>query len=291
MNEIKASELILNSDGSVYHLHLKEGQVATDIITVGDMDRVEQITQYFDHIEFTVQNREFKTSTGTMNGKRLSVISTGIGTDNIDIVMTELDALFNIDLKERKVRDQLTQLNFYRIGTSGGLNPDIALDSFVVSSYAIGLDGLLHFYDKQNSESEAFIADQARSLLKEQLPAVFPYVAKGADHLIEKFSTFCTPGITITNTGFYGPQGRSLRKAPRSVDFLDILRNVRFKDLHTTNLEMETAGIYGLANIFGHNAISLNAIIANRASKTFTGNPAKPVKQLIEKALSMIVED
>lgn len=288
MPEIKSSELILNPDGSVYHLYLHEGQVARDIITVGDIERVDMITQYFDHIEFTVQNREFRTTTGSLNGKRLTVISTGIGTDNIDIVITELDALFNIDLKERMVRQDLTQLNFYRIGTSGALIEEVALDSYIVSAYAIGLDGLLHFYTMDNTVSEKAITHDARTVLKDQLPSVFPYAVKAPGPLADRFTHFCTPGITITNTGFYGPQGRSLRIAPRSTDFLDLLRNVRYEHLRTTNLEMETAGIYGLAHIFNHNAVSLNAIIANRALKTFTSNPGKAVKSLIEKALEVI---
>ena len=170
MSQIKASELILNPDGSVYHLHLKPGQVAEDIITVGDIDRVEVITRYFDEIEFSVQNREFKTSTGTLNGKRITVISTGIGTDNIDIVMAELDALFNIDLVNRIPHDKLKSLNIYRIGTSGALRSEIALNSFVASAYAIGLDSLLHFYKVNYTEDEKDISAMAASVIKDELP-------------------------------------------------------------------------------------------------------------------------
>lgn len=288
MSEIKASELILNKDGSVYHLHLSPGQVADDVITVGDMDRVDMITRYFDSVEFTVQNREFKTSTGMLNGKRLTVISTGIGTDNIDIVLAELDAVINIDLEHRKPYTSLKTLNIYRIGTSGALRADIGLDSFVASAYAIGLDSLLHFYNTEYSDDEINIKNQALSLIRSELPEVRPYVIKGSDKLMDMFSDICLPGITVTNTGFYGPQGRSLRIHPRSSSFLDNLRAVSYQHFNTTNLEMETAGIYGLARVYGHHAISLNAIIANRAAKTFSEDTSTAVKNLIELALERI---
>jgi uridine phosphorylase len=288
MSQIKASELILNPDGSVYHLHLKPGQVAEDIITVGDIDRVDVITRYFDEIEFSVQNREFKTSTGTLNGKRITVISTGIGTDNIDIVMAELDALFNIDLVNRVPYENLKSLNIYRIGTSGALRSEIALNSFVASAYAIGLDSLLHFYKVNYTEDEKDIIALAASVIKDELPDVHPYAVKGSEKLLDLFKEDCLSGITITNTGFYGPQGRALRIHPRSASFLDNLRNVSFKGVNTTNLEMETAGIYGMAKVYGHHAISLNAIIANREARTFSDDTSIPVLRLIELALSKI---
>ncbi|MBK9257507.1 MAG: nucleoside phosphorylase [Saprospiraceae bacterium] len=288
---IKSSELILNNDGSIYHLSLLPNQVAEDIIFVGDQDRVSMITKYFDKIEFTIQHREFKTQTGTFNEKRITVISTGIGTDNIDIVLSELDALFNIDLEKREIKDKLTSLNIYRIGTSGALTDSVPVNSFVASSFAIGLDGLLHFYNYEENEAESDIRKQAIELLISDLPDVRPYVAQCSDKLLGKFLSECRPGITVTNTGFYGPQGRTLRINPKSVSFLDNLRKVQYQGTTTTNLEMETAGIYGLSKIYGHHAISLNAIIANRATGEFVKDMQKPVEKLIELTLETITSN
>ena len=284
---IPESELILNPDGSVYHLNLLPYQIASDIITVGDPDRVDAITQHFDYIEHTVHKREFKTVTGVLEGKRLSVISTGIGTDNIDIVFNELDALVNVNLESRMVKEKLTTLNFYRIGTSGAIRGDVPVDSIIISRYAIGLDGLMNYYRRQSSPAESSIAQQAKSILSEDLPEVNPYGASASPELIHKYSTLGRLGITTTATGFYGPQGRSIRMTNKSNDFLDKIAIVEYDDLFATNLEMETAGIYGLASALGHKAISLNAILANRVNGTFSAQPNDTVNGLIKRFLEI----
>jgi len=262
---IPESELILNPDGSVYHLNLLPHQIANDIITVGDPDRVDNITQHFDRIEHSVHKREFKTVTGVIAGKRLTVISTGIGTDNIDIVFNELDALVNVDLETRLVKNTLTALNFYRIGTSGAIREDVDIDSVIISRYAIGLDGLMNYYQRESTAAESSIARQAKSILRQNLPEVYPYAASASEVLIDQYKELGQLGITTTATGFYGPQGRSVRLKNVSNDFLDNIVQVNYNDISATNLEMETAGIYGLASALGHHAISLNAILANKS--------------------------
>ena len=285
------SELILNEDGSIYHLHLKPGDIASTIITVGDPDRVSNVSKYFETIEVSVHKREFKTHTGTYNGKRLTVISTGIGTDNIDIVMNELDALVNIDFETKTVKDSLTQLNIIRIGTSGGIQPDIELDSFLVSETAIGLDSLLHFYGETDfldtPFSEAFIAHMNWSLLKSS-----PYVVAADEVLLRLFSepTFRS-GITATNVGFYGPQGRILRYKLENAELNDKLQSFHYNDRKITNLEMETSGFYGMAKLLGYRAISLNAILANRANGNFSSDPQQTIDTLIQKTLDILTNE
>lgn len=286
---IQSSELILNPDGSVYHLNLKPEHIAHDIIFVGDQNRVEKITQFFDSIEFSTQKREFKTQTGTYKGKRITVMSTGIGPDNIDIVINELDALVNIDLETRKPKTELTSLNIIRIGTSGSLQKDIPVDSFVMSKFGLGLDNMLRSYliDKITSYAieEAFINHTKWDIRKGK-----PYVVKCSEKLeklIESDKIF--KGITATAGGFYGPQGRVLRLEIQDPELNAKMDNFNFDDNRITNLEMETAAIYGLSALLGHNALSLNAIIANRASGTFSEDPYKAVDELITYALDKIV--
>ncbi len=286
---IPSSELILNEDGSIYHLQLKPENIATTIITVGDPDRVSDITKHFDSIEFTVQNREFKTQTGVYKGKRLTVISTGIGTDNIDIVFNELDALVNIDLKARTIKKNLTQLDFIRIGTSGAIQAEIPIDSFLASEKAIGFDSLLHFYGKTDfldtNFSEAFIKYTNWSAQKST-----PYVVSGDKTLLNLFtSEDYLKGTTATNVGFYGPQGRKLRLALQDKDLNEKLQNFRYKNEMITNLEMETSGIYGMARLLGHRAISLNAILANRTNGSFSKNPKETIDKLIENVLATLL--
>ncbi len=285
---IKHSELILNPDGSVYHLNIRPEHVAHKIITVGDPDRVDEVTKYFDKVTFTTQKREFKTSTGSYNGVDLTVLSTGIGTDNIDIVLNELDALFNIDLDKREVKDQITSVEIFRIGTSGSMLEEIPVDSFVMSAYGVGLDGLMHFYDQDESVAETQIRMETESLLSEMLPGVRPYLSTGSKELLERFKSFCIPGITITAAGFYAPQGRELRLKPRATNYLDTLKGIKYQDVLTTNFEMETAGIYGLAQKLGHHAISLNAIVANRVTGQFSEDSQKSIDTLIQKSLEVI---
>jgi uridine phosphorylase len=278
---IKSSELILNPDGSVYHLNLLPENIANDIIFVGDQNRVEKITQSFDSIEFSTQKREFKTQTGMLKGKRITVMSTGIGPDNIDIVMNELDALVNIDLKTREIKENLTSLNIIRIGTSGSLQADIPVDSFVLSKYAIGLDNMLRSYLIDDVTEKAMENDFVKHTNWDDKKGK-PYAISCSSVLEEKiFSDKMHKGITATSGGFYGPQGRVLRLNIQDEDLNDKLEAFNFEDNRVTNLEMETAAIYGLGKLLGHNCLSLNAIIANRASGTFSADPYKAVDELI----------
>ena len=286
---IAESELILNPDGSIYHLNLKPGQIANDIITVGDPDRVDSVSQHFDRIETTVSKREFKTVTGGIGPKRLTVISTGIGTDNIDIVFTELDALVNVDFETRQKKETHTSLNFYRIGTSGSLYAELNVNAILLSKMAIGLDGLMHYYDTINSNDEQLLVEKAKSALS-KLPMVNPYATTASLDLIQKFSELGMQGITVTATGFYGPQGREVIASPKSRNFLDDMGAISLNEIRVTNLEMETAGIYGMASLLGHHAISINAILANRIHQTFSEEPAKVVNRLIQDVLKIICE-
>jgi uridine phosphorylase len=288
---IKASELILNPDGSVYHLNLRPEHLATTIITVGDPDRVDSITKHFDSVEFQTKKREFHTQTGTYKGKRITVISTGIGTDNIDIVFNELDALVNIDLETRQIKSQLTQLEIIRIGTSGSIQKEIPIDAFLISDYAAGFDSLLHFYQSEHIQfpeiSDALVKHTDWFDKKSE-----PYVVKSDDDLLKKFSSNKThKGFTATNVGFYGPQGRVLRLPVQDAGLNDKLASFNYKGMSITNLEMETAGIYGLSKLLGHKALSMNAIIANRATGEFTQNPKKVVDDLIAYTLDKLIED
>ena len=287
---IQASELILNSDGSVYHLNLKPEHIAHDIIFVGDQNRVEKISSQFDTIEFSFQKREFKTHTGTLNGKRITVISTGIGPDNIDIVMNELDALVNIDLKTRQPKSNLTSLNIVRIGTSGSLQADIPVDSFVMSKYGLGLDNMLRSYlvdEISNSNmEESFINHTNWDSRKGR-----PYVISCSDKLEQLIeSDKIHKGITATAGGFYGPQGRVLRLGIQDKNLNSKMDNFLFEGNRITNLEMETAAIFGLSKLMGHNALSLNAIIANRATGTFSEDPYKAVDELIKYTLEKLTK-
>lgn len=282
---IAESELIINPDGSIYHLNLKPHQIANAIIVVGDPERVPKITQYFDNIEFSVHKREFCTQTGSYKGKRISVVSTGIGTDNIDIVFNELDALVNIDFETRMVKNKLISLEIVRIGTSGSVQNHIPVDSFVASTHGLGMDGLGGFYPHSNSEMDQKILTHfAQELAKDAL-GITPYLTNCNDELLQKLGFDFHKGITITNTGFYGPQGRMLRLQPKSTDFIDRLAQLNLEGNIVSNLEMETAGIYLLANLLGHKALSLNAILANRQTGHFSTDPNKTVDNLIKTVL------
>lgn len=281
MNKIAASELILNPDGSIYHLNLKPENIAQNIIFVGDQNRVPKITKHFDSIEFETQKREFRTITGVYKGLRMSVISTGIGPDNIDIVLNELDALVNIDLENRTVKKTHTQLNIVRIGTSGSLQKDIPVDSFVLAKYGLGFDGMLLSYDCNHvleaDFEDAFIKHTNWSNRKAR-----PYIVKNSGALEKKLlSDKVFAGVTATAGGFYGPQGRVLRLAIQDPKLNSKIDNFEYKGVKITNLEMETSAIYGLSKLLGHNACSMNAIIANRANGTFSEDPYKPVEELI----------
>lgn len=286
---IKDSELILNPDGSIYHLNLKPEHIAHDILLVGDQDRVEKITKHFDSIEFATQKREFKTQTGYYKGKRLTVLSTGIGPDNIDIVLNELDALVNIDLKTRKPKETHTSLNFVRVGTSGSLQADVPVDGFVISSHGLDLNGMLHFYkidDISNPEiEEAFVAFTNWNNKKAR-----PIVINNSKKLEAIFdSNEVYKGLTATAGGFYGPQGRVLRLPLQDPDLNKKMDTFSFNGMRITNFEMETSVIYGLSKLLGHHALSLNAVIANRATGQFSKDPKAVVERLIAYTLNKLV--
>jgi len=286
---IKESELILNPDGSVYHLNLKPENISNTIIFVGDQDRVEKITKYFDSIEFTTQKREFKTQTGIYKGKRLTVISTGIGPDNIDIVMNELDALVNIDLQTRQPKKNLTSLNIVRVGTSGSLQHDIPVDSFVLSSHGLDLTGLLHFYQIDpytNPKIESAFINHTNWHSNKSRPL---FIANSSTLQNHFSSEKTTTGITATAVGFYGPQGRVLRLPVQDADLNTKMDSFDFENNRISNLEMETSAIYGLSKLLGHHALSLNAIIANRANGTFSEDPKKVVENLIIYTLDKMI--
>lgn len=286
---IKASELILNPDGSVYHLNLKPENIATDIILVGDQDRVEKITKHFDTIEFSTQKREFKTQTGVYKGKRLTVLSTGIGPDNIDIVLNELDALVNIDLKTRKPKTQLSSLNLVRVGTSGSLQKEIPVDSFVISTHGLDLNGMLHFY-QIDTITHPQIEDAFIEFTNWNSNKARPIVIENSKSLEQKFdSKQVYKGLTATAGGFYGPQGRVLRLPLQDPNLNTKMDTFDYNGMRITNFEMETSVIYGLSKLLGHNALSLNAIIANRPNGTFSEDPKKVVENLIEYTLSKLI--
>ena len=287
---IKSSELIVNPDGSVYHLNLKPENIAHDIIFVGDPDRVEKITQFFDSIEFSTQKREFKTQTGIYKGKRLTVLSTGIGPDNIDIVLNELDALVNIDFKTRQPKEHLTSLNIIRIGTSGSIQADIPVDSFVLSQFGIGLDNMLRSY-RVDAVTHTDMEDAFMTHTQWDVRKGRPYAIACSETLEKRIeSDQMHKGITATIGGFYGPQGRVLRLPIQDNNLNTKMDNFLFKGNRITNLEMETTAIYGLSALLGHNALSLNAIIANRANGTFSEDPTKAVDELIAYTLDKLAQ-
>lgn len=290
MSQFADSELIINPDGSIYHLNLRPEQIANTIFLVGDPDRVPRVSKYFDSIEYKVQKREFVTHTGTLNGKRLTVLSTGISTDNIDIVINELDALANINLETREEKEHHTSLNLIRIGTSGSMQKDIPVDSFVVSRFGLGLDNLLHFYQIENNPNEKEIAVQFADYFNQKnLFTLNPYVFECDLSLHEKIGFDMKSGITLTCPGFYAPQGRQLRaRAQINLDFLNKASQKEFGNFHLTNLEMETSAIYGLSKILGHRALSCNAILANRITNEFSKSPKEVVNRLIKNVLERI---
>ncbi|MCX2681365.1 nucleoside phosphorylase [Galbibacter sp. EGI 63066] len=291
MSRIAESELILNNDGSIYHLNLLPEDIAPTIITVGDPDRVAEVSRYFDSIEIKKGKREFVTHTGHLNGKRISVISTGIGTDNIDIVFNELDALVNIDFENRRAKPSLQSLDIIRIGTSGSIQKHIPVDDFLISEYAVGFDGLLHFYDSisvQHQDIQTALVKHTSWAAEKSVPYVVKYSKALAGKLISEDIHL---GFTATNPGFYGPQSRKLRLDMQDESLNDKLASFDFNGLKLTNLEMETAGIYGLAALLGHKAVSMNCILANRATGTFSKHPQKSTQQLIEYTLEKLTKD
>jgi uridine phosphorylase len=289
VNDVKISEtdLILNPDGSVYHLNLLPKNISDTIIAVGDPSRVYKVSQYFDEVEFEMNKREFITHVGTFNGKKITVISTGMGTDNVEIFLTELDALVNVDLKTREIKSRKRKLKIVRIGTSGALQEDIPLDSHLVSNYAVGLDNLMQFYDLPMDPFEKKLSADIKSKCK--LPLA-PYVVKGSELLLKQIGFDMVSGNTVTTPGFYAPQGRKVRAATQMPTLLEDLNYYHNKssEFWFTNFEMETAGYYAMGRLLGHEVLSVNAIIANRIKNKFSKDPDKVIDALIKKVLERI---
>lgn len=283
MNKLAASELVLNDDGSVYHLNLLPEDIAEKIILVGDPDRVPKVSQYFDKVEIKKNKREFYTHTGTLRGERITVMSTGIGTENIDIVMNELDALVNIDLKEKEFKKEQSSLELFRLGTCGSVNPDVEVDNMLVTENVVGLDGLLHFYQDyqfENEFSKNFLEKFPYQNIKPLL--YFSDWAKESAHYYQDAKYI---GNTATFPGFYAPQGRQLRLKALDDQFLETLN-----DLGVTNFEMETSAIYGLSKLLGHKAITVNCVIANRRRGEFSADHHASEKMTIQWVLDRIIK-
>lgn len=289
MNGIAASELIINKRGAIYHLDCRPEEIAPLVITVGDPDRVSEVSKYFDEVIYKNQHREFVTHTGRVGKQPISVVSTGIGPDNIDIVLNELDALVNIDFETRQVKPEITQLKIVRIGTAGSLQADIPVDAFVASTHGLGLDNLLHFYLSESNEEEKQImqAFQTHTQIHSGMSA--PYINSASMHLLKHFVHGFHPGITVTCPGFYGPQGRVLRMGLKQPQLVNQLSSFRFGNHFISNFEMETAAIYGLGKILGHQCLSLSAIVANRVTREFSKNAADTIDKLIKISLDTLI--
>lgn len=288
MQRIAESELIINNRGAVYHLDVRPEEIAHTVITVGDPDRVEEVSKHFDRIEYKCKHREFITHTGTIGNKRISCVSTGIGPDNIDIVINELDALVNIDFETRTIKPQLTSLQIIRMGTSGSLQAEIPVDSFVASTHGLGIDNLLHFYRLENNEEERQLIQAFVTHTQLQNHLSQPYIASAGVSLLKHFTNGYHQGITVTCPGFYGPQGRVLRMGLSAPHLIDHLTSFRFGPHRISNFEMETSAIYGMGKILGHQCLALNAIVANRIKKEFSKDSLAAVRGLIKKSLDII---
>lgn len=290
-DRLMESELILNEDGSIYHLNLLPEDIADTVILVGDPNRVKQVSKYFDRIDIQKTKREFVTHTGTIGSRRLTVVGTGIGGGNIDITLNELDALVNIDLKNRVIKKEHKTLRLIRLGTSGALQKNIPVDSLLISSFGIGLDGLLSFYEWQNTEDEKELLALCQKCFAKSRALDAIYVAAGDSELVKLFrdKNLGSSGITLTCPGFYGAQHRHLRAPLSENNIFSMAEKINFKNEVVTNLEMETAAIYGLARILNHKACSISAIIANRDAQTFSKHPEKTVDEMIQKVLELII--
>ena len=288
MQRIAESELILNKRGAIYHLDLLPEEVASTIITVGDQDRVKEVSKHFDEIEYKKQHREFISHTGYLGKKRITVISTGIGPDNIDIALNELDALVNIDFDSRYIREQHTTLDIIRIGTSGALQSHIPVDSYVASTHGLGLDNLLNFYRLEHNEEEKQLLHSFITYTQLHSQISQPYISSASPSLLKHFVKDFHHGITVTCPGFYGPQGRILRLGIKNPDLINKLTHFSFGQHSITNFEMETAAIYGLSRLLGHHCLSLSAIVANRIEKKFSKDSNALVESLIKHSLEII---
>lgn len=288
MQRIEESELIINSRGAIYHLDLRPEELARTVITVGDPDRVAAVSKYFDSVEIKRQHREFVTHTGRLGNKRISVVSTGIGPDNIDIVLNELDALVNIDFDTRLIKSSLTHLDIIRVGTSGSLQADIPVDSFVASTHGLGLDNLLHYYRLEHNEQDIQLLQSFITNTQLHAQISHPYISLASGNLLKNFVDGFHQGITVTCPGFYGPQGRVLRLGIKNPELINRLTEFRFGPYRIANFEMETSAIYGLGKLLGHHCLSLSAIVANRIAKEFSKDSATTIDLLIQKTLETI---
>ena len=290
MQRIAESELIINNRGAIYHLDARPEEIANTIVTVGDPHRVKEVSKYFDKIEFRMQHREFITHTGYIGEKRITVVSTGIGPDNIDIVLTELDALVNIDIESRMIKSNLTSLNILRLGTSGSLQKEIPVDSFVAATHGLGLDNLMNFYRTENNEEEKQIIHAFKTHTQLASGNISPYIYMGSPALLKHFVKDYHHGITVTCPGFYGPQGRVIRLGLAYPQLVDMLTSFHFGNHRISNFEMESSAIYGLGKSLGHQCVSLNVIVANRIKKEFTKDHVKAIDNLIRRSLDIIVD-
>ena len=291
MPRIAESEMILNERGAIYHLNLKPDEIGNTVFLVGDPDRVKEVSKHFDKIEYKGEYREFITHTGTIGKKRLSVVSTGIGTDNVDIAINELDTLVNIDFSTREIKPTLASLNVIRIGTSGALQPEIPVDSFIASTHGLGIDNLLNFYRLEQNDEEKQLIHSFVTSTQMHSQIGLPYIAGASASLIKHFVKDFFQGITVTCPGFYGPQGRVLRLGISNPELINRLTQFRFGQHRITNFEMETSAIYGLSRLLGHNCLSLNAVIANRVRKDFSKDGKAAVENLIVKVLEIVSQN
>jgi len=288
VKRIEDSELILTPQGKIYHINLGPHDLANTVITVGDPDRVARVSKYFDQIDYKSQHREFVAHTGNIGKKRITVLSSGIGPDNIDITLNELDAVKNIDFKTRMIKDEFTQLDIIRLGTSGSLQEDIEVDQLVASSHGIGLDNVLHYYKADYSDHEQKMATEFRVHAHLNESPITPYAVKGSTELLSNFEQGYHQGITVTCPGFYAPQGRVVKAALAFPDLVDKLSTFNFEGNRITNFEMETSAIFGLGKVFGHRCLSINTIIANRQNKSFSKNASAAVEHMIKHSLEII---
>lgn len=288
-DRIAESEMILNDREAIYHVNLRPEELASTVITVGDPGRVSEVSKHFDKIEFQSSHREFNTHTGTIGSKRISVVSTGIGPDNIDIVMNELDALVNIDFATRQPKTKLTSLRIIRMGTCGGLQPDIPTDGLVASSHGLGLDNLLHYYQFEQTDGEKRLVETFVRHTGLQRRSIVPYLVSGDDSLLQAFiARGYTHGITVTCPGFYAPQGRMLRIPIAFSDLPEKLTSFKAAGLRITNFEMETSAIYGLGRLMGHRCLSINTVVANRTTHQFSANNKKAIDHMITRSLEVL---
>jgi uridine phosphorylase len=288
MQAIGASELIINDRGAIYHLNLRPEEIADTIITVGDPERVAEVSKYFDRIEHKLAHREFITHTGTIGQKRISVVSTGIGPDNIDIALNEIDALANINFDTRTINDQKKSVSIIRMGTCGSLQGEVGVNELVAGTHGLGIDNVLHFYSQENNEEEKAILAAFDEHTKITAHKIQPYIATASAGLLKYFAEGYSHGITVTCPGFYGPQGRILRLPLKMPNLVDHMTSFKYGQHRIANFEMETSAIYGLCNLLGHQCLSINVIIANRVKKEYSKDMGKAVDHMIQKSLGII---